>query len=138
VIQWLNKENQRTAGLVVAQRMTYSFYSDPDSDQLIGRTDKGVGFFISLLEDYSFGHFLRLNKAIVTSEEFSVESLKAHLKEEEQFAGQKTPDQPIALILGLCADFPNPEKKSKKFINPVQFPSVRSLLRCHETLTKIT
>jgi len=90
VIQWLNKENQRTAGLVVAQRMTYSFYSDPDSDQLIGRTDKGVGFFISLLEDYSFGHFLRLNKAIVTSEEFSVESLKAHLKEEERFAGQKT------------------------------------------------
>lgn len=70
--------------------MAYSFYSDPDSENLIGRTDKGAGFYISLLEDYGAKPFLRMSKYIVTSDAFDVESLKTYLKEEEQRASQVT------------------------------------------------
>ncbi|WP_143165137.1 hypothetical protein [Chryseolinea serpens] len=88
VIQWLSEANLKSAGLVVSPRMAYSFYNDPDSENLIGRTDRGAGFYISLLEDYGARPFLRMSKYIVTPDVFNVESLKAYLKEEEQLASQ--------------------------------------------------
>ena len=90
VIQWLSEANLKSAGLVVSSRMAYSFYNDPDSENLIGRTDSGAGFYISLLEDYGARPFLRMSKYIVTSDAFNVESLKTYLKEDEQLASQMT------------------------------------------------
>jgi hypothetical protein len=93
MIQWLSEANLKSAGLVVSPRMAYSFYNDPDSENLIGRTDKGAGFYISLMEDYGARPFLRMSKYIVTSDAFAVESLKAYVKEEQQSASQATAEK---------------------------------------------
>jgi hypothetical protein len=69
----------RTIGVVETLRTTYTAYNDPNSENLIGQTDKGKKFFISLMEDYSKRQFLRVSRDIVTSEEFDVSKVKSEL-----------------------------------------------------------
>jgi hypothetical protein len=79
LVQSFDEYKIRTIGVVETLRTTYTVYNDPNSENLIGQTDKGKKFFISLMEDYSKRQFLRVSRDIVTSEEFDVSKVKSEL-----------------------------------------------------------
>lgn len=79
LVQSLAEHKVKTLGVVETARTIYTTYNDPNSENLIGQTDKGKKFFISLMEDYSKRQFLRVNRDIVTSEEFDVSKIKSEL-----------------------------------------------------------
>jgi hypothetical protein len=81
LIQSLAEHKIRTVGVVETLRTIYTTYNDPNSVNLIGQTDKGKKFFITLMEDYSKRQFLRINRDIVTSEDFDVSKIKTDYKE---------------------------------------------------------
>ena len=76
LVQWLTEHKIKTVGVVESARTIYTTYNDSNSENLIGQTDKGKKFFISLMEDYSNRQFLRINRDIVTSVEFDVTKIK--------------------------------------------------------------
>jgi hypothetical protein len=80
LVQSLAEAKIETVGLVESKAMTYSVYNDPNSVNLIGQTDKGDKFFITLLEGYEDKQFILLNRSIETNEEYDVENLKARLR----------------------------------------------------------
>lgn len=79
LVQWLAENNGKSIGIVETTRTAYTTYYDPDSENLIGQTDKGEKFFISLTEDYSKAQFLRVNSTIKTNEEYDVARIKRDL-----------------------------------------------------------
>lgn len=79
LVQSFAENEIRAIGVVETMRTIYTTYNDPNSENLIGQTDKGKKFFISLMEDYCRRQFLRLNRDIVTSEEFDVSKIKIEL-----------------------------------------------------------
>jgi hypothetical protein len=79
LVQWLTEAKIKTIGIVETNRTAYSAYNDPDSENLIGKTDKGRKFFISLMEDYSKTQFLRVNRDIKTNDDYDVLKLKSEL-----------------------------------------------------------
>lgn len=79
LVQYLAEHKVKTLGVVETARTIYTTYNDPNSENLIGQTDKGKKFFITLMEDYSKRQFLRVNRDIVTSEEFDVSKIKSEL-----------------------------------------------------------
>jgi hypothetical protein len=79
LVQSLAEHKIKTIGVVETVRTNYTTYNDPNSENLIGQTDKGRKFFISLMEDYSKRQFLRINQDIVTSEEFDVIRIKSEI-----------------------------------------------------------
>lgn len=79
LVQSLAVDNIRAAGVVETGRTIYTTYNDPNSENLIGQTDKGKKFFITLMEDYSKRQFLRVNQDIATSEDFDVFKIKREL-----------------------------------------------------------
>jgi hypothetical protein len=79
LVQWLTEHKINTVGVVETPRTVYTTYNDPNSENLIGQTDKGKKFFISLMEDYSKRQFLRINRDIVTSDEFDVTRIKSEI-----------------------------------------------------------
>lgn len=76
LIRWLAEYKVKTVGIVESARTTYVTYNDPDSENLIGQTEKGQKFFISLMEDYSKRQFLRINRNIKTIQEFDILTIK--------------------------------------------------------------
>ena len=79
LVQWLTEFKINTVGIVETPRTVYTTYNDPDSENLIGETDKGKRFFISLMEDYSRRQFLRMNRDIRTIDAYSVNAIKNSL-----------------------------------------------------------
>ena len=79
LIEWLMEFKVETIGLVETTRSAYTAYNDPGSENLIGQTDKGKRFFISLMEDYSKRQFLRINRDIKIIEDFDVAKIKSAL-----------------------------------------------------------
>jgi hypothetical protein len=79
LVQWFAENKIKTVGVVETVRTIYTTYNDPYSEHLIGQTDKGRKFFISLMEDYAKRQFLRINRDIETSEEFDVARMKSEL-----------------------------------------------------------
>jgi hypothetical protein len=79
LVQWLTDHNIKTIGVVETARTAYTIYNDPDSENLIGQTNRGQKFFISLIEDYSKTQFLRINRNIKTNEEYNVLTIKREL-----------------------------------------------------------
>ena len=79
LVQWLTEEKIKTIGIVETARTAYTTYNDKDSENLIGQTDKGKKFFISLMEDYSKTQFLRVNRDIKTNDEYDVLTIKSEL-----------------------------------------------------------
>ena len=84
LVRWLARRNIKTIGFVEAELTTYTTYSDPKSDALIGETDKPEKFFISLREDYSKTQFLRINSSIKTVEEYNVAAIERALAYKRQ------------------------------------------------------
>lgn len=76
LVQFLPEYKIKTVGLVETARTAFTTYNDPNSENLIGQTDKGQKFFISLTEDYSKKQFLRLNRDIEVIEDFNVLTIK--------------------------------------------------------------
>jgi hypothetical protein len=60
LVQSLAEHKVKTLGVVETARTIYTTYNDPNSENLIGQTNKGKKFFISLMEDYSKRQFLRV------------------------------------------------------------------------------
>lgn len=79
LVQWLNEHKTKTIGLVETARTAYTTYNEPDSENLIGQTDKGKKFFISLMEDYSKRQFLRINRNVRTIADYDVANIKSDL-----------------------------------------------------------
>jgi hypothetical protein len=79
LVQWLTEYKIETVGMVETARTVYTIYNDPDSENLIGQTDKGKKFFISLTEDYSKRQFLRINRDIKTIDDYDVLAIKSGL-----------------------------------------------------------
>ena len=79
LVQWLTEEKINTIGIVETRRTAYTTYNDPGSENLIGQTDKGSKFFISLMEDYSTTQFLRVNSDIKTNDDYDVFKIKSEL-----------------------------------------------------------
>lgn len=79
LVQWLTEFKINTVGIVETPRTVYTTYNDPDSENLIGETDKEKRFFISLMEDYSRRQFLRMNRDIKTIDAYNVSAIKGSL-----------------------------------------------------------
>lgn len=79
LVQWLAEHKVKTLGIVETVRTAYTTYNDPYSENLIGQTDKGKKFFISLMEGYSKTQFLRINRDILTNEDYDVVTIKSEL-----------------------------------------------------------
>jgi len=79
LVQCLTEDKIKTVGIVETARTAYTTYNDPDSENLIGQTDRGKRFFISLMEDYSKTQFLRMNKDIKTNDDYDVLTIKSEL-----------------------------------------------------------
>jgi|GEM_PF-6461373 len=79
LVRWLTEHKIKTVGVVERARTIYTTYNDPNSEKLVGQTNKGKKFFISLMEDYSKRQFLRINRDIVTIEEFDVTKIKREI-----------------------------------------------------------
>lgn len=84
LVQWFTKHNIKTVGIVETDATTYTTYNDLDSEHLIGQTDEGKTFFISLMDDHSRKQFLRINTDIKTIEEFDVLTIKSWLRQSPQ------------------------------------------------------
>jgi hypothetical protein len=80
LVQCLDNFKIETVGIVETARTSYATYNDPNSENLIGQTDKGKKFFISLMEDYAKRQFLRINRNIETIDDFEVQKIKSELK----------------------------------------------------------
>jgi hypothetical protein len=79
LVQWLTEAKMETIGLIESEEITYSVYSDPNSINLIGQTDKGSKFFITLLEGYEDKQFVSINKDIEINSDYCVEEIKKRL-----------------------------------------------------------
>jgi hypothetical protein len=79
LVQWLTEAKMETIGFVESEEITYSVYSDPNSINLIGQTDKGSKFFITLLEGYQDKQFISINKDIEINNEYDVDKIKVRL-----------------------------------------------------------
>ena len=79
LVQSFDEYKIKTIGVVETVRTIYTTYNDPNSENLIGQTDKGKKFFISLMEDYSKRQFLGVNRDIMAIEEFEVSKIKSEL-----------------------------------------------------------
>ena len=79
LLQWLAGNKIKTIGVVESAGTTYTTYDDPDSENVIGETDRGDKFFITLMEDYSDIQFLRINRDIETIKGYDVLSIKNSL-----------------------------------------------------------
>jgi len=77
--QWLAEYKIKALGVVETARTVYTVYNDPNSENLIGQTDEGKKFFISLMEDYSKRQFLRINRDIETIDAFDVARIKSEI-----------------------------------------------------------
>ena len=88
LVQWLAEYKITTVGIVETLRTSYTTYNDPNSENLIGQTDKGKKFFISLMENFSRRQFLRINRNIETLEEFDVEKVKRDIEIRTQSSRQ--------------------------------------------------
>lgn len=84
LVRCLTEQGVKTLGVVETTRTIYTTYNDPNSVNLIGQTDKGKKFFISLMEDYSQRQFLRLNRDIQTINEFEVVRIKSEIAQIRQ------------------------------------------------------
>ena len=60
LIQYLTDEVD-TVGLVEGNELVYTGYTDPKTGMVIGQTDRGEKFFISILDDTDKKLFLRIN-----------------------------------------------------------------------------
>jgi hypothetical protein len=79
LVQSLTEEKIQTLGIVETVRTAYTTYNDPDSENLIGQTNRGKKFFISLMEDYSKTQFLRINRNIRTNKDYDILTIKSEL-----------------------------------------------------------
>lgn len=79
LVQWLTEYKIDTVGMVETPRTVYTTYNDPDSENLIGQTDKGEKFFITLMEDYSKRQFLRINRDLKTIDDYGVLAIRGGL-----------------------------------------------------------
>jgi hypothetical protein len=79
LLQWLAQYKINPVGIVETTRTIYSTYNDPNSENLIGETNAGKKFFITLVDDYSKRQFLRINRDIETVQEFNVLKIKSEL-----------------------------------------------------------
>ncbi|MEJ7646098.1 MAG: hypothetical protein WKF87_16000 [Chryseolinea sp.] len=87
LVQSLTEEKIQTIGIVETGRTAYTTYNDPDSENLIGKTDKGKRFFITLMEDYSKTQFLRINRRIRTIKDYDIHTIKSELAQSNSSHG---------------------------------------------------
>lgn len=79
LIQWLTDRKVKSVGLVESTRMAYAVYDDPETENLIGQTDRGEKFFISLVDNFDKRQFLRINNEIELLEEYDISRIKNEL-----------------------------------------------------------
>lgn len=77
VIQILYRAGINAVGLVETTRAAYTTYGDPNSDCLIGQTNKGDSFFILPSESFFDKQYLRISKHIPAIEGYDVATIKA-------------------------------------------------------------
>jgi hypothetical protein len=80
LLQWFSAYKIQSVGIVETARASYTAYNDPNSEYIIGQTDSGQKFFISLTDDYSKRQFLRINKSIQTFDDFDIARLQSEIK----------------------------------------------------------
>lgn len=79
LVQFLTDGPVKTVGLVESKRLAYTVYDDPDTTNLIGQTDQGEKFFISLVDNFDKRQFLRINDDIELQEEYNISRIKSEL-----------------------------------------------------------
>jgi hypothetical protein len=77
LVQWMSEFKLHVVGIVETKRIAYTVYKSNDEEMdLIGETDKGEKFFISLEEDFTKRQFLRVSKNIETVEENYISKIR--------------------------------------------------------------
>jgi hypothetical protein len=79
LIQYLTDGRVRTIGVVESKRIVFTVHQDPDTTNLIGETDKGEKFYISLEDNFDHKQFLRINNEIEVPEEYRVSAVRQSL-----------------------------------------------------------
>ena len=82
LIQFLTDE-VNTVGLVEGDGLAFTVYEDPETSNLIGQTDQGEKFFISLVDNFDKKQFLRMNDELELLEEYSVSRIKSDLSAQQ-------------------------------------------------------
>ncbi|HMG94000.1 MAG TPA: hypothetical protein VK589_28265 [Chryseolinea sp.] len=82
MIQFLTDE-VNTVGLVEGDGLAFTVYEDPETSNLIGQTDQGEKFFISLVDNFDKKQFLRMNDELELLEEYSVSRIKSDLSAQQ-------------------------------------------------------
>jgi hypothetical protein len=83
LIQFLTDGPVKTVGLVENKRLAYTVYDDPDTTNLIGQTDQGEKFFISLADNFDKRQFLRIHDEIELVEEYNISRIKSELSAQQ-------------------------------------------------------
>lgn len=83
LIQLLTDGPIKTIGLVESKRLAYTVYDDPDTSNLIGQTEHGEKFFISLVDNFDKRQFLRINDVIELQEEYNISRIKTDLSAQQ-------------------------------------------------------
>jgi hypothetical protein len=81
LIQSMTDDPVKTVGLVEGKRLSYTVYNDRKTINLIGCTNKGEKFFISLFDNFTKKQFLRINDDIETIPEYDVFAIKRTISE---------------------------------------------------------
>jgi hypothetical protein len=76
LVQLLTEGRMNSVGLVESKGLSYSVYNDPGTTNLIGETNHGEKFFISLMDDFSKKRFLRVSDEIETLKEYSLVEIR--------------------------------------------------------------
>lgn len=80
LVQLMTDGRVKTVGLVENNRLAYTVYNDPNTENLIGQTHNGEKFFVSLVDNFDKRQFLRINNEIETIEENTVSKIKNELR----------------------------------------------------------
>ncbi len=69
-------ECEVTVGLVENKRVAYTVYDDNDGICLIGQTEQGGKFFVSLRDNFDKRQFLRMSNEVELIESYNVFQMK--------------------------------------------------------------
>lgn len=75
LVKLLGQHYLKAVGVAETTRTVYTTYNDPKSANLIGKTEDGKRFFISLKENYSKKQFLRIDRNIETLDHFDIQNI---------------------------------------------------------------
>lgn len=83
LVQLLTDGRVTTVGLIESKRTSFTVYDDPETTNLIGQTDQGEKFFISLVDNFDKSQFLRISDDIQIQEEYNLSRIKSELSAQQ-------------------------------------------------------